>query len=123
MKFPLEEIDVDNLDAVEVAGLGAIVVQSVAAAADLVEVAAVATYSVVVVDTAVLDGYNPAFGLLLLRRLTMVVAGRVYEQAGLGMGQTETTRVDQDTRCFAYVALLIADSQCIGHGHHRLRWS
>jgi len=94
-----------------------------AAAADLEAVAVAATYSVVVDDTVVPDGYNPAFGHRLLRRLVMVVVDRVREKAGLDAGQTGTTRVDQDTRCFAYVALLIEDSQYIGHGHHRLRLS
>jgi hypothetical protein len=123
--FRLEEMVVDILDVVGVVGVGAIVVHFAAVVvADLEEAAVDATYLVVVDDTVVRDGYNLAFGLLLSRRLIMVVAaGRVCEQAGLGMGQTETTRVDQDTRCFAYVALLIEDSQCTGHGHHRLQWS
>jgi hypothetical protein len=78
---------------------------------------------VVVDDTVVPGGYNPAFGHRLSRRRVMVVVDRVREKAGLDTGQTGTTRVDQDTRCFAYVALLIEDSQCIGHGHHRLQLS
>lgn len=119
-----EEIDVDNPYAVAIAVLGATVVHFEGEAGLAAAAAAVvaATYSAVVDDIAVLDGHSPAFGLRLLRRRVKVAAGRVREKAGLDTGQIEMTRVDRDT-CFAYVAPLIEDSQCIDRDHHRLRSS
>ena len=81
----------------------------------------VATYSAVE-GSVVLNGYSPAFALRLLSKLVMVVAGQVCEKAGPDTGQAET-KVDQETRYFAYVAPLIEDSQCIDRGHHRLQSS
>ena len=119
LMFRQEGIDIDDPAAVAI--LYAIVAQF-ATDLDLEEAVDVATYSVVE-DSAVLDGYSPAFGFLLLNKLvTVVAAGQVCEKAGPDTGQAEA-KVDQETRCFAYVAPLIEDSQCIDRGHHRLQSS
>ena len=117
--FRQEGIDIDDPAAVAI--LYAIVVHF-ATDLGLEEAVDVATYSVVE-DSVVLDGYNPAFGLQFLNKhVTVVAAGQVCEKAGPDMGQAEA-KVDQETRCFAYVAPLIEDSQCIDRGHHRLQSS